>query len=62
MTVLSMPHHCGSAQPSTDSATVVLGVDTHKDVYVVAVVSILGALLGTQAFPATAAGNHELLC
>ncbi|MDX2682189.1 IS110 family transposase [Streptomyces soliscabiei] len=61
MTVLSMPHHSGSAQPLADSATVVLGVDTHKDVHVAAVVSILGALLGTQAFPATAAGYRELL-
>ncbi|MET8102272.1 transposase, partial [Streptomyces sp. NPDC005236] len=40
---------------------VVLGVDTHKDVHVAAVVTQLGALLGTCPFPATAAGYRELL-
>ncbi|WP_327370523.1 IS110 family transposase [Streptomyces sp. NBC_01217] len=47
-------------QPPVDSATAVLGVDTHKDVHVAAVVSVLGALLGTQSFPATASGYRQL--
>jgi len=38
-----------------------LGVDTHKDVHVAAVISPVGALLGTQDFPATAAGYRALL-
>ncbi|PZG95463.1 IS110 family transposase [Streptomyces sp. NTH33] len=58
-----MPHNNdGTTQPPTLPAEVVLGVDTHKDVHVAAVVSVLGALLDTQAFPATAAGYHQLLC
>ena len=60
MTILSMPHNGDTAQPSLDSATAVLGVDTHKDVHVAAVVSVLGALLGTRPFPATATGYRQL--
>ncbi|WP_317617857.1 IS110 family transposase [Streptomyces sp. SDr-06] len=59
MTTSSMPHNGDTAQP-VDSTTIVLGVDTHKDVHVAAVVSVLGALLGTQSFPATASGYHQL--
>ncbi|ROQ78285.1 transposase [Streptomyces sp. CEV 2-1] len=40
---------------------VVLGVDTHKDVHVAAVITVLGASLAHQEFPATAAGYHQLL-
>ncbi|HEX5145340.1 MAG TPA: IS110 family transposase [Mycobacterium sp.] len=40
---------------------VILGVDTHNDVHVAAVITTLGVLLGTQAFPATAAGYTQLL-
>ncbi|TDC21735.1 IS110 family transposase [Streptomyces sp. 8K308] len=39
----------------------VLGVDTHKDVHVAAVLDHLGGLLGTGDFPATAAGYRQLL-
>ncbi|MGW0656585.1 IS110 family transposase, partial [Streptomyces umbrinus] len=39
----------------------VLGIDTHKDVHVAAVLDHLGALLGTGEFPATAAGYRQLL-
>ncbi|MER6076497.1 IS110 family transposase [Streptomyces sp. NPDC001817] len=39
----------------------VLGVDTHKNVHVAAVIDILGALLGSERFPATAAGYQQLL-
>jgi transposase len=41
--------------------TIVGGVDTHKDLHVAAALSELGALLGTAAFPATAAGCAQLL-
>ncbi|MFK4152085.1 transposase [Streptomyces fungicidicus] len=40
---------------------VVLGVDTHGEVHVAAVVSPLGKILGTESFPATAAGYRKLL-
>jgi transposase len=45
---------------STDEQ-IILGVDTHNDTHVAAVISTLGALLGAQAFPATAAGYVALL-
>ncbi|MGW2588618.1 IS110 family transposase, partial [Streptomyces virginiae] len=61
MTTLSMPHNDAGLQPPAAPAMAVLGVDTHKDVHVAAVINALGALLGTEAFPATAAGYHELL-
>ncbi|WP_323377531.1 IS110 family transposase [Streptomyces sp. RB17] len=55
-------------QRSTSSSTdppapgeVVLGVDTHGEVHVAAVVSPLGKVLGTESFPATAAGYRRLL-
>ncbi|MFJ8094461.1 IS110 family RNA-guided transposase [Streptomyces griseofuscus] len=55
-------------QRSTSSSTdppvrreVVLGVDTHGEVHVAAVISPLGKILGTEPFPATAAGYRQLL-
>ncbi len=45
---------------STASA-VIGGVDTHADVHVAAACDHLGAVLGTQAFPTTAAGYRQLL-
>jgi transposase len=45
----------------SDQDEVVLGVDTHKDVHVAAVTTVLGALLGTCPFPATADGYWQLL-
>lgn len=55
-------------QRSTSSSTdplvrreVVLGVDTHGEVHVAAVISPLGKVLGTDSFPATAAGYRQLL-
>ncbi|GAB2891650.1 hypothetical protein GCM10027074_69830 [Streptomyces deserti] len=38
-----------------------LGVDTHRDVHVAAVLSVSGAVLTTDEFPATAAGSRDLL-
>ncbi|WP_405721056.1 IS110 family transposase [Streptomyces sp. NBC_01537] len=40
---------------------VVLGVDTHRDAHVAAVLSVTGTVLGTGEFPATAAGYRDLL-
>lgn len=37
------------------------GVDTHKDTHVAAALDQLGRVLGTEAFPATAAGYRSLL-
>ncbi len=37
------------------------GVDTHLDVHVAAALNHLGALLGTETFPATAGGYRQLL-
>ncbi|GAA3212507.1 hypothetical protein GCM10020256_11970 [Streptomyces thermocoprophilus] len=55
-------------QRSTFSSTdppvrreVVLGVDTHGEVHVAAVISPLGKILGTESFPATAVGYRQLL-
>ncbi|MFD8759681.1 hypothetical protein ACFV03_11690 [Streptomyces mirabilis] len=38
---------------------VVLGVDTHRDAHVAAVLSVMGAVLATGEFPATAAGYRS---
>lgn len=40
---------------------VVLGVDTHRDAHVAAMLSVTGAVLATDEFPATAAGYRNLL-
>ncbi len=64
MTTLSMPAAVCAVQDAEAPAaprSVVLGIDTHKDVHVAAVLDHLGALLGTGEFPATAAGYRQLL-
>jgi transposase len=49
-------------QPTpADPAEVVLGVDTHKDAHVAAVLTTVGVLLATGTFPTTAAGYRQLL-
>ncbi|MGY5125144.1 IS110 family transposase [Streptomyces nigrescens] len=40
---------------------VILGVDTHRDTHVAAVLSPLGAVFDTEEFPASAAGYRGLL-
>jgi transposase len=40
----------------SDPDEVVLGVDTHKDVHVAAVLTSLGVLLASCSFPTTAKG------
>ena len=37
------------------------GVDTHQDTHTAAVIDLVGRVLGTQQFPATAAGYAALL-
>ncbi|WP_420708984.1 IS110 family transposase [Streptomyces sp. NRRL S-37] len=50
-----------SSMDPPNRGEVVLGVDTHGEVHVAAVVSPLGKVLGTESFPATAAGYRQLL-
>jgi transposase len=49
------------ARPPAAEEDVVLGVDTHNDVHVAAVITMLGVLLANQTFPATGAGYTVLL-
>ncbi|MGW7424898.1 IS110 family transposase [Streptomyces sp. NPDC054813] len=49
------------ARPRRPVGEVVLGVDTHRDAHVAAVLSLTGAVLATDEFPATAAGYRDLL-
>ncbi|ONH58903.1 IS110 family transposase [Frankia sp. CcI49] len=44
-----------------EAAHLVLGVDTHKDIHVAAVLTTLGAALASEQFPATATGYQHLL-
>jgi transposase len=46
---------------TSTAAAVIGGVDTHADVHVAAACDQLGAVLGTQSFPTTAAGYRKLL-
>lgn len=46
-------------QPADEE--VILGVDTHNDVHVAAVITTLGVLLDSKAFPTTAVGYDALL-
>ncbi|MFE9259259.1 IS110 family transposase [Streptomyces sp. NPDC006879] len=49
------------AAEAASPRSVVLGVDTHKDMHVAAVLDHLGALLDIGEFPATGTGYHQLL-
>ncbi|GAA0384811.1 hypothetical protein GCM10009530_39620 [Microbispora corallina] len=44
-----------------DTEQVVLGVDTHADAHVAAVITVMGVLVGTKSFPAHANGYAALL-
>lgn len=44
------------------NATIIGGVDTHKEFHVAAVIDDVGRLLGTSSFRATACGYDELVC
>jgi transposase len=58
---MSSMHLAPESRQGPDCERVVLGVDTHKDVHVAAVVSILGAQVADATFPTTAAGYRQLL-
>jgi len=59
-----MPSMPQPAQPDHDTITpdeVILGVDTHKDTHVAAVITAMGAVVASRSFATTAAGYHELV-
>ena len=49
------------APAKTSDDQVVLGVDTHKDVHVAVVLSVLGVLLAAREFPTTRTGYRDML-
>jgi transposase len=58
----SMPEPVSDDQDDNSAAEeIVLGVETHKDVHVAAVITSLGVLRESTRFPATAAGYQALL-
>ena len=57
----SMLHPAQSSQANADDTEVILGVDTHKDTHVAALLNPVGALLDSRCFAATAAGYQQLL-
>jgi transposase len=58
---VSSMSHPPSASQSDTTREVVLGVDTHKDVHVAAVIDIHGVLLGSHSFATTGQGYDEML-
>jgi transposase len=61
MTMSSMPQLVSGDQDDSAADEVIVGVDTHSDVHVAAVITALGVLLGTAHFPATGAGYRALV-
>ena len=61
MTVPSMPQPAQPDQHTITTDEVVLGVDTHKDLHVAAVITTVGATVASRRFPTTAAGYHQLV-
>ena len=57
----SMPQTVATDQSDTCAEEVVLGVDTHKNTHVAAVVTTLGKVIASRAFPTTTAGYRSLL-
>lgn len=58
---MSSMSHPPSADQHDATGEVILGVDTHKDVHVAAVVNIHGVLLDSRSFPTTAEGYRTML-
>jgi transposase len=56
-----MPHTAAPDHTFAESSPVLLGVDTHKDVHVAAVLNAAGVLVGSRSFPTTARGYQSLL-
>ncbi|MEV0566837.1 transposase [Dactylosporangium sp. NPDC050588] len=61
MLSIPQPPPAGQADTHPVELEITLGVDTHKDTHVAAALTSLGVLLGTAAFPTTAAGYEQLL-
>jgi transposase len=59
--VPSMPQPAQPDQHTSTTDEIVLGVDTHKDLHVAAVLTALGAVAASRRFPTTMAGYHQLL-
>ncbi|OUC95137.1 IS110 family transposase [Streptosporangium minutum] len=59
MTVATAEPAASDVPPQDEE--IILGVDTHTGAHVAAVITVLGVLLGTRAFAATARGYAELL-
>jgi transposase len=57
----SMPHPRPNEQPHPDTEQIILGVDTHKDIHVAALITTLGVQLADATFPTTTAGYRQLL-
>jgi transposase len=61
MTMPSMPQLVSDDQDDSTADEVILGVDTHHDGHVAAVITALGVLVDTAKFPTTAAGYQALV-
>lgn len=55
------PLRLSSRPPACDGQEVVVGVDTHKDFHVAAVITALGVLLASKTFPTTRTGYQALV-
>jgi transposase len=59
--VPSIPQPTKHDEEDPSAEAVVLGVDTHKDLHVAAVVTTMGVLLASKTFPTTCTGYRQLL-
>ena len=57
----NMPYSSTNGQPDPDAEEVILGVDTHQDVHVAALITALGVQVADATFPTTTAGYRQLL-
>jgi transposase len=57
----SMPEVRLDSDTSQHTEQVIVGVDTHKDTHVASVITLVGVLVDSRAFPASAAGYRRLL-
>jgi transposase len=53
--------HPRKPQPAVQGEGVILGVDTHKDVHVAAILTVAGVLLATHSFATTREGYMAVL-
>jgi transposase len=59
--VPSMPQPAQPDHTTSPTDEVILGVDTHKDLHVAAVITAVGAMAASRSFPTTMAGYQQLL-